>query len=282
MADLRQALNELAQHLQSAGIERARFEARLLAAHALGVSVEKIVADDRRQLSDQELHALTRLAEERAQRRPMAQILGWREFYGRRFKVTPDVLTPRPDSETLIDTVLDHITDRAQPLRLLELGVGSGCLLLTLLAELPQARGVGIDISAAALAVARGNAEALGLSQRCTLVEGDWSTAATGAFDIVLSNPPYIPTGEIERLDAEVSRYEPRVALDGGEDGFSFYRRISRDCERALTHKGLIALEIGAGQGDDVADLLQTAGFAVLERRCDLAGIERCILARAP
>lgn len=282
MADLRQALTELAQHLQSAGIERGRFEARLLAAHALGVSIEKIVADDRRQLSDEELRALSALAEERAQRRPMAQILGWREFYGRRFKVTPDVLTPRPDSETLIDTVLDHIDDRAAPLRLLELGIGSGCLLLTLLAELPQASGVGTDISPAALAVARANAEVLGLSQRCTLIEGDWSTAANGAFDILLSNPPYIPTDEIERLDAEVARYEPHVALDGGADGFSFYRRISRDCERVLTHKGLVALEIGAGQGDDVSDLLKAAGLVVLERRCDLAGIERCILARAP
>jgi release factor glutamine methyltransferase len=279
---LRQALVHTAQLLQQAGIERARAEARLLAAQALDISIEAVVGNDERLLSASERHTLDELAARRAQRVPMAQILGQREFFGRRFHVTADVLTPRPDSETLIEAVLAHIPDQTTPLRILELGVGSGCLLLTLLAELPQASGVGVDISPAALSVAQANAAALGVAERCLLMQNDWSAGVSGIFDLVISNPPYIPGAEIAKLEPEVSRYEPRLALDGGEDGLTFYRRLAGDCERLLTSGGLLAVEIGQGQCDDVTQLLQGGGLRVLQTRRDLAGIERCIVARKP
>lgn len=278
---LRQALAQTAAQLQQAGIERARAEARLLAGAALNLSLEKIIAEDARLLRADELQALAALAARRVRREPMAQILGRREFYGRPFRVSRDVLTPRPDSETLIEAVLAQVADRAVPLRLLELGVGSGCLLLTLLAELPQADGLGVDISPAALAVARQNAVALGVAGRCRLVEGDWSAAVAGPFDIVVSNPPYIPAGDIAGLEPEVVQYEPRLALDGGPDGLAFYRRLAADLPRLLAPGGLVAVEIGQGQGGEVGRLFRDAGLALLPARADLAGIERCILARA-
>jgi len=279
---LRQALSAIASRLQQAGIDRARAEARLLAAQALGVKLETVVGDDARVLTADEVQRLEALAARRVQREPMAQILGRREFFGRNFCVTADVLMPRPDSETLIEAVLAQVPDRSAPLRLLELGVGSGCLLLTLLAELPNAQGAGVDISPAALAVAKQNASALGLAACCALVEGDWSRAAEGRFDIVLSNPPYIPSHDIERLEPEVARYEPRLALDGGDDGLHFYRRLAADLPRLLMGGGLVAVEIGQGQGSAVGRLFQEAGLRLLPARADLAGIERCILARAP
>jgi release factor glutamine methyltransferase len=280
-SSLRQALSAMALRLQDAGIERARAEARLLAAQALGVSVETVVGDDARVLSEAEQQVLDDLTRRRAQREPMPQIQGHREFYGRRFAVTPDVLTPRPDSETLIEAVLAHV-DRAAPLRLLELGVGSGCLLLSLLAELPQATGVGVDISKPALAVTQRNAQSLGVDGRCELIEGDWTSAVDDRFDFLISNPPYIPSRSISQLAPEVSRYEPRLALDGGEDGLTFYRRLAADCERLLVSGALLAVEIGQGQCDDVTQLLRQGGLEVLEQRRDLAGIERCIVARKP
>jgi len=279
---LRQALSAIASRLQQAGIERARAEARLLAAQALGVKLETVVGEDARVLTADEMLRLEALAARRGRREPMAQILGQREFFGRDFRVTADVLTPRPDSETLIEAVLAQVPDRSAPLRLLELGVGSGCLLLTLLAELPNARGTGVDISPAALAVTKENAIALGLAARCALVEGDWSRVVEGRFDIVLSNPPYIPSHEIDRLEPEVARYEPRLALDGGDDGLLFYRRLAADLQRLLVGGGLVAVEIGQGQGSAVGRLFQEAGLRLLPARADLAGIERCILARAP
>jgi len=278
---LRQALSAIALRLQDAGIERARAEARLLAAQALNISVETVVGNDTRALSEAEHRALDDLASRRARREPMSHILGYREFYGRRFAVTADVLTPRPDSETLIEAALAHI-DRTRKVRVLELGVGSGCLLLTLLAELPQARGVGIDISRPALAVAQRNAETLHVDSRCSLIEGDWTSAVKDRFNVIISNPPYIPGSAIARLDPEVAQYEPRLALDGGEDGLAFYRRLAIDCERLLIPGGLLAVEIGQGQCDDVTQLLRQGGLQVLESRRDLAGIERCILARRP
>ncbi len=281
-ASLRQALSAITSRLQGAGIERARAEARLLAAQALGVKLETVVGDDARELTGDEMQRLEALAARRVRREPMAQILGRREFFGRNFRVTADVLTPRPDSETLIEAVLAQAPDRSAPLQLLELGVGSGCLLLTLMAELPNANGLGIDISPAALAVTKANANALGLAERCDLIEGDWSGAVTGSYDIVVSNPPYIPSADISVLEPEVSRYEPRMALDGGADGLTFYRRLTKDIDRLLVSGGLLALEVGIGQAGDVAALLGSAGLQQIECRQDLAGIERCVLGKKP
>ena len=279
---LRHALDQAARKLQLAGIERARAEARLLAGHALGVAMEQVVGSDARILSRHQADAIERLVQLREARRPMAQVLGYREFYGRRFAVTADVLTPRPDSETLIDAVLQRVPERSSTLKILELGVGSGCLLLSLLAELPLARGTGIEISPEALVVAGANAEALGLADRVALQAGDWSAAANGRFDVIVSNPPYIPRAEIAALEPEVARYEPALALDGGEDGLDYYRRLGLDLGRLLAPDGFVALEVGRGQADDVAAILVASGIGTIERQRDLGGIERCVLAARP
>ena len=279
---LGQALADAAMRLREAGIERARAEARLLAAGALGLSLEAVVAQDRRILCAGDLQAIRALAERRARRAPVAQILGWREFYGRRFKITSDVLTPRPDSETLIDAVLDRVPDRQRRLSILDLGVGSGCLLLTLLGELPAATGVGVDRSARALAVAAANAESLGLARRCRLIEGNWLSPIEGAFDLVVCNPPYIPTADIPGLDPEVSQYEPVMALDGGADGLDCYRVLAAGIVGALAPQGVAALEVGQGQAGAVARILADAGAVVVGLCRDLAGIERCVLATRP
>lgn len=283
---LRDALNQGAARLQAAGIERARFEARLLLSHATGLSIEAIIADDKRALSAEQLAAYEGLLARRAARQPMSQILGWREFFGRRFIVTPDVLTPRPDSETSIEAVLEHFPDRAAPLRVLDLGVGSGCLLLTVLGEYPNATGIGLDKSVAALEVARVNAASLGVADRAQLRLGDWGqpdwAKAVGPFDLLVANPPYIPSGDLPGLDPEVRDHEPRLALDGGPSGLSEYRRLIAGLMLAEDWPGLAVLEVGAGQAEAVGALLQAAGLTVLPPRRDLAGIARCVLAASP
>lgn len=277
-ASLGATIAALAGRLQAAGIERARAEARLLAGAALGMRLEAIVAHTDRLLTAEEQASIAALGDRRVARQPMSQILGEREFYGRRFAVTPDVLTPRPDSETLIETVLQALPDRGAPLRLLDLGTGSGCLLLTLLAELPNATGVGVDLSAAALDVARGNARALGVEGRVAWHCGRWTDGLLEKFDVAVSNPPYIRRADVERLEPEVARYEPSLALDGGEDGLQAYRELAAELPGVLKPRALFALEVGFGQADEVARLMKGRGLAVLATRNDLAGIPRCIL----
>lgn len=286
LPSLRALLDRAAAQLQAAGIGRARFEARLLLAEAGGLTIEQIVADDGHVLTPAQLEVFDQLVARRAARQPMSQVLGWREFFGRRFAVTPDVLTPRPDSETVIEAALAHIPDRAAPLRVLDLGVGSGCLLLTLLAEYRQARGMGIDKSAAALVVARANAQALGVADRADLRAGDWTqpdwAAAVGRFDLIVANPPYIPSDDLPALDPEVRDHEPHLALDGGPSGLREYHRLATGLVLAMDWPGLAILEVGAGQARAVAALLQAAGLTVAPPRQDLAGIPRCVIAASP
>jgi release factor glutamine methyltransferase len=216
----------------------------------------------------------------------MAYILGEREFWGLAFKVTPDVLVPRPDSETMIEAALALLPDRARPWRLLDLGTGSGCLLLTLLREFPNASGVGLDASPRALDVARANARDLSVADRATLIAGDWrepdwTAALPGApFDLVVSNPPYIEAAAIDGLMPEVARFEPRLALDGGADGLAAYRRIATDGPKIVTRGGFLAVEGGEGQVSDIIDIFLASGFVSLPPWKDLGGIERVIAAR--
>lgn len=283
MTRIREALNQAAARLQDAGIERARFEARLLLSQALALSIEAIIADDARTLTPGQEGAVDALVARRAAREPMAQILGWREFYGRRFAVSADVLTPRPDSETLIDAALERFAEPAMNLCVLDLGTGSGCLLLTVLAERPNATGLGLDRSPAALAVARANADLLRMANRAELRLGDWTqpgwSDALGRFDLILANPPYIPTANLAGLEREVRQFEPGLALDGGPDGLDAYRRLAIAIKPLLARNGLAAFEVGIGQAEAVGGLLRQAGLAVLPPRADLAGIPRCVLA---
>jgi len=280
---LRQVLDQATARLKAAGIPRPRFEARLLAAHALGVGVEAIVGDGDWEPVPEQIVEIEVLIDRRAAREPMSQILGWREFYGRRFYVSHKVLTPRPDSETLIDAALDHLPGRAAPLRILDLGTGSGCLVLTLLAECPHAQGIGLDVSAAALKIAQANGESLGLAGRVEWRMRDWRragwTADLGRFDLILANPPYIASPELGGLEPEVSRFEPEVALNGGPDGLDAYRALVPMLPGLLQAGGLVGVEVGQGQADAVSALLAQTGLRVLAARHDLAGIARCVLA---
>ncbi len=215
-----------------------------------------------------------------AQRRiagePVARIIGHREFYGLDFKLAPATLVPRPDTETLVDeaiAVIDRTRGRDAPVRIVDLGTGSGAILLALLSELPNARGVGVDLSEEAAATARDNARRLGLAERALFVVGDWAEAI-GTADVVVANPPYIETDVIATLDAEVREHDPLLALDGGDDGLDAIRASVAGLSRILAADGRALIEIGAGQGEAVRGIAGRAGFSLrLER--DLAGIER-------
>jgi release factor glutamine methyltransferase len=271
--------------LTAAGIDNARFEARLLLARASGLTIEQLITRGRDEAPAAVVEGVRDLTARRVRREPMAYILGEREFWGLPFKVTPAVLVPRPDTETVIEAALELLADRRHAWRILDLGVGSGCLLLTLLREFSQARGVGMDASADALDVAQANAGALGVVSRATLVAGDWrepgwAERLGGPFDLVVSNPPYIPSATIDGLMPEVARFEPRQALDGGSDGLVAYRTIAAQASKLITPGGWLMVEAGEGQAAEIATLFGAAGLAPKAPWKDLDGIERVVAAR--
>jgi release factor glutamine methyltransferase len=269
-------VDAIAAVLRQAGIDEPRAEARLIVSHATGL-------DRTRQLSDAgrpvEQGLALALASRRAAREPMAYLMGDREFWGLDFAVGPGVLVPRPETETVIEAVLAELPDRNAKLRVLDLGTGSGCLLLTLLTLYPAAAGVGIDRSGEALAWALRNRRELDLEGRSLLVQGDWLAAVRGPFDLVVANPPYIAPTEPRDLE---TRHEPESALFAGPDGLAAYNAIAAPVLAALRPNGLLVLEIGAGQAAAVSGILETAGFTRLTCRHDLAGLPRAVVARAP
>jgi release factor glutamine methyltransferase len=277
-----QAWTAARRRLEAAGVDAPVIDARLLLEAAAGASRADILTDPQRPLSDDQAAALDGLVKRREAREPVSHILGRKGFWTLELKVTPDVLTPRPDTETLVDALLKALPQSA-PLRILDLGVGSGAILLALLAERPAWRGVGVDISAAALEVARENVAMLGLGDRAILEHGVWAEGQPdGAFDAVACNPPYIPTGDIAGLAPEVSEREPRLALDGGPDGLDAYRLLARDILRVLKPAGLFGLEIGHDQGAAVRSLMIDAGAAACEVIGDLGQRDRVVIGRAP
>ncbi len=263
-----------AQRLTAAGIDNPRLESRLLLAHALGRTPEALIRDLTETRAAPEFDAL--LAR-RAGHEPLALILGWREFWSLRFKVSPATLIPRPDSETIVEAALAACPNLTRPYRVLDLGTGTGCLLLAFLHERLNALGIGVDRSAAAAALARGNAHDLGLAPRGTFLCGDWANALAGEFDLVLSNPPYIATPDLDALMPEVSQHEPRAALDGGNEGLTAYRAILGMLPRLLAQGGVAVLELGFGQYDAVRALAKAAGFRV-DGRPDLSGTIRALM----
>jgi release factor glutamine methyltransferase len=276
---LRTALDETARRLAGAGIPEPRREARLLVSEASGLAFEALAGDPGRALEPQTAARLGGLLARRLAREPLAMILGRREFWSLPFAVTRDTLVPRPETETLVEAALTLIPDRRAPLRLLDLGCGTGCLLLALLTELPGASGLGIDASLAAARIARQNAAVFGLLDRAGFIVGDWGAALPDeCCDFILSNPPYIPAGEIEGLAPEIARYEPRLALSGGPDGLNAYRELAPALGRLLRPGGYALVEVGQGQIDRVARLLGRTGLAETARLRDLAGIPRCLI----
>lgn len=223
------------------------------------------------------LARFSKFIERRCRFEPVSRILGTREFYGRSFRVTPEVLDPRADTETLIEAALGLAQGR-EALRILDLGTGSGAIAVTLLAELPRATAVASDLSAAALRVAKVNAEALGVAGRASFVQADWFAGIGGSFDFIVSNPPYIRLGEIAGLAPDVREFDPQMALDGGPDGLEAYRRIASGAGGQLAPQGRVVLEIGAGQENAVNNLFEAAGFSRESRHFDLSGQARCLV----
>ncbi|HRP09403.1 MAG TPA: peptide chain release factor N(5)-glutamine methyltransferase [Terricaulis sp.] len=270
---------DVRRRLEAAGVESPVLDARMLIEAGAGVSRLDIVTDPRREMSDAQVAGVEALAQRRIAREPISHILGRKNFWTLEFGVTPDVLTPRPETELLVEAALEFLPPD-QPARVLDIGVGSGAILLTVLSERPAARGVGVDVSDAALAVARANAEKLGLSSRVEWRNASWGEGLEGGFDLILSNPPYISSDEIAGLAPEVARHEPRLALDGGADGLDAYRALAPQIAALLAPGGRFALEVGRGQAPAVWALCDQAGLSPEQARADLAGIERMIVGR--
>jgi release factor glutamine methyltransferase len=266
--------------LQAAGIDSPVIDARLLVEAASGASRADIISDPHRELDAGQRSTLEAYLDRRSRREPISHILGVKGFWKIMLRVTPDVLTPRPDTETLLDAVLPLFPEGGR-FRVLDLGVGSGAIILSILAERPAAIGLGVDVSEEALAVARENAANLGLAGRIALLRGDWTAGLEPAsFDLVVSNPPYIATADIESLDPEVRDHEPRFALDGGEDGLDAYRALAPAILDVLKPKGWFAVEIGLGQREAVEALFRAAGAVDLRVVRDLGDRDRVVVGR--
>lgn len=272
-------MRDAAQRLSAAGIEHPAREARLLLAHALGVEPVDVILRETDNVDPVSLTAFEQAIKRRLAHEPVSRIRGWREFYGRRFIVTPDVLDPRPETELLVEKGLERLPADG---RVLDLGAGSGCILLSILAERPDASGVGLDISGAALDVARRNADALGLGARARWVEGGWESVLPGSFDLVLANPPYIAADEMPGLALDVLNHDPHIALTPGGDGLGPYRSILEVMPHWLGAGASIGFEFGRGQARAIADLMAKAGLHSVEVFTDLAGIERAAFGRRP
>lgn len=274
-ATLAAALRAAVDNLTAAGIAGAARDARILASEATGLGREEMLRDPNARLPQEAVRRLDALVGRRRRGEPVSRIVGRREFWGLEFMVTPEVLDPRPDSETLVEAVLDRSGALPRAPRILDVGTGSGCLLLALLHELPAATGIGSDVSPTACATAAANAGRLGLAGRAAFVAGNWTEPLAGRFDVVVSNPPYVPSSQISELAPEVRAHDPAVSLDGGPDGLEGFRRLAGSIGRALGPKSLVAIEIGASQLQPVDGIFSGAGLAATGLRRDLSGRPR-------
>jgi release factor glutamine methyltransferase len=267
--------------LHDAGIDSAALDARLLLGVALGRDDAVLPHETLVDWTAEQEGAFTTVIERRLAGEPVSRIRGWREFWSLRLELSSETLDPRPDSETIVTAALAWAGERrGERLRLLDLGSGSGALLLACLSELPQASGVGIDISAGAVRTATANAARLGLAGRASFIEGDFADpdAGGGGFDLILCNPPYIPQAEIDGLAPEVAEFDPHLALDGGDDGLVSWRRLLPRVARGLAPGGCAFVEIGAGQRAAVTDLAITDGLQPAGDAADIGGIVRCLV----
>lgn len=274
------ARRQIARRLRDHGIDTPDLDARLLVGHALALDHAGLMREAERPLEDAEIARIEALAVRRLAHEPVARITGTKEFWGLAFAMTPAVLVPRPDTETIVEAALaaiDRNGPRTRALRIADLGVGSGAMLAALLTELPNAVAVGTDRDPAALATAQHNAAQLGVAERAAFVACDFGAAIAGGYDLVVTNPPYIRTADIAMLDPEVRDYDPRGALDGGPDGLAAYRVIAADAWRLLRPGGAIVVEIGHGQANAVAALFAASGFGRSTVAPDLAGIPRAL-----
>jgi release factor glutamine methyltransferase len=272
-------LAEAAAVLSQSGLVEARRRARQVIGGSLGLEPAELLLDTDRVLDEPQIDQLRSHIERLAAGEPLSRILSRREFWGLNFDLTAETLDPRSESETIVEAVLARV-DRKSSLRLLDLGTGSGCLLLALLSELRIAFGVGVDLSPCTTAAARRNAQLLGLSERTSFFVGDWGSALVGRFDVIVANPPYIATAALAELPPEVGAYDPSLALDGGEDGLCAYRGIAARISDLMAASAVVALEVGAGQASAVAAILSCHGLSIEAIERDLAGHQRCLVAR--
>ena len=273
-------LCQAGQVLRAAAIENPRLEARLLLAHAIGTTQEALLREPRAEVPEAAAARFRAALAARLDATPVAHILGQQGFWTLDLAVSPSTLIPRADSEALVEAALEAFPAPEAPLRVLDLGTGTGCLLLAVLAERPRAFGVGVDLVPAAAALAAANAARNGLQDRAAFLAGDWAGALSGRFDLVLSNPPYIESAAIPGLMPEVARHEPLSALDGGADGLDAYRRLATLLPGLLAPGGAAVLELGLGQRQAVEGLARAAGLTPAGCRQDLGGIERALVLR--
>jgi release factor glutamine methyltransferase len=275
----------IARRFREHGLDTPDLDARLIVGHALGLDHAGLTRESERALGSRALAGIEASAARRLAGEPVARILGVKEFWGLPFALTPAVLVPRPETETVVETALarlDAAGVRERPLRIADLGTGSGAILVALLHELPQARGIGTDCSVAAIGTARENARGLGFGDRAGFVACDFGAALGGGLDLVVANPPYIASAEIATLPREVRGFDPISALDGGADGLAAYRTIVSDAGRLLASGAFLVMEVGAGQADAVSAFADEAGLTAIATTPDLAGIRRVVSARYP
>jgi release factor glutamine methyltransferase len=275
-----QALRDLRQALEHQGFGTAALDARLLLLTALGITATDLIMNPDLPLTPEQVETLEALTRRRLAHEPVARIIGEREFWGLPFALSPETLVPRPDTETVVETALELIPDRRAPLRMADFGTGSGCLLVALLHELPQATGLGIDLSPGALAMARRNADANGVGARALFAASHWADAVTGRFDLIVSNPPYIASAVIPTLDREVREHDPLLALDGGPDGLEPYPVLLGEAGRLLVPGGLLVVEIGYDQAEALGSLAEAHALEVLKVAHDLSHHPRCVALR--
>jgi release factor glutamine methyltransferase len=279
------ARRALAARFAAAGLDSPELDARMLVGAALSLDLTGLIKQGVRNLALDDAARLEALVERRLTGEPVARILGIKEFWGLPFKLSPDTLVPRPDTETVVEAVLEHVRAAGaadDALRIADLGTGSGAILLALLSELPNAFGIGTDVSEGALRTARGNAIALGLGGRAAFVACSYATALSGPLDLIVSNPPYIASAEIADLAIEVRGHDPARALDGGTDGLDAYRALIPQAASLLCPGGAVVVEVGQGQAHDVEGLMTKTGLSAdfTGIRRDLAGVSRTVLGR--
>jgi release factor glutamine methyltransferase len=264
--------------LEKSGVSSSKLDSLILLAHALSFSKEQIIFNPDLELNENQQNNFFQLIDQRCKRQPVSQIIGRREFFGREFLVTSDVLDPRPDSESLIGLITEKFLNQNQKLNILEIGSGSGCLIITTLLIYKESIGTALDISQKALKICNKNAQTHKVTERLKLTESDIFTQLVQdkKFDLIISNPPYIPSSDIDNLEAEVKFFEPRIALDGGFDGLDFYRRIAREASIFLSKNGRIILEIGYGQKDEIIEIFSEE-FLFEEAKKDLASVDRAL-----
>jgi release factor glutamine methyltransferase len=270
---------DIAARLKQRGNDTAMLDARLILSHVTGLDDVALISNPDAEVSEAQAQIIEQLILRRLAGEPVSRLLGYKEFYGRAFKVTSATLDPRPDTEVLVEAALRVLAGKDNP-QILDLGTGTGAIIISLLAELEGARGIASDISGAALDVCRTNAVRHGVNERLHLANSNWLDQIEGEFDLIVSNPPYIPASDIPGLEVEVCEHDPRLALDGGEDGLQAYRNIVRNASPHLTHKGCLLVEFGVNQNKDVVQLALDQGWICLDalngQFRDLSGIIRC------